>query len=63
MLIIVVIPCSKSQLVAFSFVFTGKCVKASLGYMKFLDWLPWKVDFVDISRLTVHLAGWLHWSF
>jgi len=62
MLITVEIPWSKSQPIAFSYVFTGKCIKAALGHMRFHDWSPWKVDFADLSRQTDHLAAWLHWS-
>jgi hypothetical protein len=66
MLITVEIPCSKSQIfqpTPFSYAFISKYIKASLGHMRFHDWSPWKVDFVDLSRQTDHLAAWLHWSF
>jgi hypothetical protein len=68
-LLIVEIPCSKSQpttsnqLATFNYVFTGKNIKVVLGYMRFHGWSPWKVDFVHLSRWTDHLATWLHWSF
>jgi hypothetical protein len=68
-LVTVEIPCSKSQPVAFNqptpfnYAFTSKYIKADLGHMRFHDWSPWKVDFVDLSRRTDHLAAWLHWSF
>jgi hypothetical protein len=69
MLVTVEIPCSKSQPTTFnqptpfSYAFTSKYIKATLGHMRFHGWSPWKVDFVDLSRRTDHLAAWLHWSF
>jgi hypothetical protein len=68
-LLTVEIPCSKSQpttsnkLVAFSYAFTRKYIKVALGYMRFLGWSPWKVDFVHLYRHTDHLVAWLHLSF
>jgi hypothetical protein len=68
-LITVEIPCSKSQPTtfnqpkAFNYAFTSKYIKATLGYIKFHSWSPWKIDFVDFSRWTDHFAAWLHWSF
>jgi hypothetical protein len=68
-LLTVEIPCSKSQpaafnqLVAFNYAFTRKYIQAYLGHMRFHNWSPWKIDFVDLSRRTDHLATWLHWSF
>jgi hypothetical protein len=68
-LVTVEIPCSKSHPTTFSqpipcsYAFSGKYIKASLGHMRFHDWSPWKVDFVDPSRRIDHLASWLHWSF
>jgi hypothetical protein len=68
MLIIVEIPCCKSQPTTFSqptpfsYAFIGKYIKATLGHMRFHGWSPWKVDFVDLSRQTDHLAAWLYWS-
>jgi hypothetical protein len=68
MLVTVEIPCSKSQPTfsqptPFSYGFTNKYIKASLGHMRFHGGSPWKVDFVDLSRWTDHLVAWLHWSF
>jgi hypothetical protein len=51
------------QLVAFNYAFTSKYIKASLGHMRFHDWSPWKVDFVDLSHRTDHWDAWLYWSF
>jgi hypothetical protein len=67
-LVIVGIPCSKSQpafsqLTHFSYGFTNKYFKVTLGHMRFHGWSPWKVDHVDLSHRTDHLTAWLHWSF
>jgi hypothetical protein len=68
MLVTVEIPCSKSQpafsqLAPFSYGFTNKYFKATLGHMRFHGWSPWKVDCANLSRRTDHLVAWLHWSF
>jgi hypothetical protein len=68
MLVTIEMPCSKSQLAfnrlaPFSYGFTSKYIKAALGHMRFHGGSLWKVDFVDLSRQTDHLAAWLHWSF
>jgi hypothetical protein len=68
MLVTVEIPCYKSQptfsqLAPFSYGFTNKYFKATLGHMRFHGWSPWKVDRANLSRRTDHLAAWLHWSF
>jgi hypothetical protein len=63
MFIIVEVPCSKFQSIAFINFFSDKYIKASFQLMRFHDWLHWKVDCVDLSRLTDHLVAWLHWSF
>jgi hypothetical protein len=60
-LVTIEIPCSKPQPTTFNYAFTRKYIKATLGHMRFHDWSPWKVDFVDLSR--DHLAAWVHWSF
>jgi hypothetical protein len=68
-LVTVEIQCSKSQSAAFSqptpfnYAFNEKYIKTALGHMRFHNWSPWKVDFVDLSHRTNHLAAWLHWSF
>jgi hypothetical protein len=65
-LVTVEIPGSKAQPTAFTqptpFPY-DKYIKAVLGHMRFQGWSPWKIDFVDLSRRTGHLAAWLHWSF
>jgi hypothetical protein len=68
MLLTIEIPCFKSQLTftqlaPFNYGFTNKYIKVALGHMTFHGGSPWKVDFVDLSRRTDHLAAWLHWSF
>jgi len=68
-LITVEITCSKSQPATFSqptpfnYAFTSKYIKAFFQHMRFHNWSPWMVDFVDLSRRTNHLVAWLHWSF
>jgi hypothetical protein len=63
MLITDEISCSKFQPTTFSHAFTTKYIKAPFRHRVFLDWFPWKVEFVDLSCLIDHLATWLHWSF
>jgi hypothetical protein len=63
MLIIVEVPCSKFQPTTSSYFFSSKYIKASFWLMRFHDWLHWKVDCVDFSRLIDHLVAWLQWSF
>jgi hypothetical protein len=69
MLITVELPFSKPQPTTFnqpttlSYSFSRKYIKATLGHMRFHDWSRWKVDFVDLSLRTDHLAAWVHWSF
>jgi hypothetical protein len=64
-LVIVEIPCSRSQTTTYNqpttinYAFT---IKATLGHMRFPGWSPGKVDCVDLSHQTNHLAAWLHWS-
>jgi hypothetical protein len=68
MLVTIEIPYPKSQPTSFSpptpfsYAFSGKYIKVVLGHMRFHDWSPWKVDFVDLSRWIDHLVAWLHWS-
>jgi len=68
MLVTVEIPCYKSQqsfsqLAPFSYGFTNKYFKATLGHMRFHGWSPWKVDYANLSCRIDHLVAWLHWSF
>jgi len=68
MLVTIEIPCPKSQptfshLAPFSYGFTNKYFKGTLGHMRFHGWSPWKVDRANLSCQTDHLAAWLHWSF
>jgi hypothetical protein len=63
MLIIVEVPCSKFQPIAFSYSFSSKYIKASFRLMRFHDGMHWRIDCVDLSHLIDHLVAWLHWSF
>jgi len=68
MLVTVEIPCYKSQpafsqRAPFTYGFTNKYFKATLGHMRFHGWSPWKVDCANLSRRNDHLVAWLQWSF
>ena len=57
------VPCPESQLEIFINFFNKKYIKASFRLMRFHEWLHWKVGYLYLSRLTNHLASWLHWLF
>jgi hypothetical protein len=62
MFIIVDVPCSKFKSTDFIDFLSNKHKNACFCLRRLHDWLHWRVDYVDLSRLTDHLAAWLHWS-
>lgn len=57
------VSCSKFQPTVLTDFLSSKHMNSSFCLRRFYDWLHWRVDNVDISRITNHLAAWLHWSF
>jgi hypothetical protein len=62
MLSILDVPFSKCKSIYFIGFLSNKHKNAGFRLRRLHDWLHWRVDYVDLSRLTDHLIAWLHWS-